>query len=106
MREQTWEERTKRKRWTSRMISRSRSVSSMAATAEARLKRGRRGVSIQLSYRRGDRQRRRQELRFRASPACWDAHMLIISKSLYNESMRHPRHKKAFVSPNLKKLLS
>ena len=62
MSEQTWEERTKRNRRTSRMIWRSRSVSRMAATAEAGLKRGRREDSIRLLYRRRVRQRRRQLL--------------------------------------------
>src|ERR1035437_2386684 len=66
MREQTWEERTKRNRWTNRIISRSRSVSSMVATAEARLKRGRRGESMHQPYRSSGGDRRRQVLRFAA----------------------------------------
>ena len=48
------------------MISRSRSVSSMGATAEARLKRGRR-ESIAPSYRGAKKWSRRQDLRFAAS---------------------------------------
>lgn len=62
MSEQIWEERTNRNRSASRMISRSRSVSRMAATVGARLKRGRREDSMHQPYRIANGRRSRQIL--------------------------------------------
>src|SRR6266851_4200113 len=85
MREQIWEERIYRCRSTSRMISRSRSVSRMAAAVEARLKRGRREDAMRQPYRTGNGHRRRQVLRFRAKLQVED-----IAHALQRHARRGP----------------